>query len=482
MATAPLPRTSYAPRLGVLGAVVRRAFGESAVGIQVVLGTALVLAAAERRSVLSAPNHGAFTSWFAGPLEGLLPSLTGNATVLHRDLRIAIAAMVGAWLVVVLAGRAVRPRLVIGAVVVLHAVFLLCPPLALTDLFNYIGYARLDVVHHLNPYVDLPLLRPADPVYAYSNWHQLRSPYGPLFTLLMLPIAKLPLPAAYWTYKVVATAASLGLLAAVWACARRLGRAPAQAVAFVGLNPIVLVYALGGKHNDLIMMAALMAGGLLILARREVLGGVTLAAAIAVKASAGLLAPLLVLAAPRRWRAVAGAAAGAIVLVDVSLLAFGPHLPDLAEQNRLVSSLSFPNLIGYAIGPGGADASIRSLMTILMIAGAALCAAVAWRTRRWETPAGWAALVAVVCTSWLMPWYVLWALPFAAISRSRVLRGAAVLMTVWVTFIASGLGTIVAHQRGIYPNHTAVGRANHQFELNLLRNPRTPRPASARAR
>ena len=53
----------------------------------------------------------------------------------------------------------------------------------------------------------------------------------------MLPIAKLPLPAAYWTYKVLATLASLGMLAAVWACARRLGRPPAAAVAFVGLEP-----------------------------------------------------------------------------------------------------------------------------------------------------------------------------------------------------------------------------------------------------
>jgi hypothetical protein len=471
MATAPLSRTSSVPRLALLGSVARRALGESAVGVQVLLGAALVLAAAERRSVLTSPNHGAFTSWFAGPLEGLLPSLTRNAAVLHRDFRILIAAMLAAWLIVVLAGRAVRPRIVIPGVLVLHAFFLLCPPTTLTDLFNYIGYARMDVVHHLNPYVDLPLLQRGDPVYAYSNWHQLRSPYGPLFTLLMLPIAKLPLPAAYWTYKALATLASLGLLAAVWACARRLGRAPAQAVAFVGLNPVVLVYALGGKHNDLIMMAALMGGGLLILARREVLGGVTLAVAVAIKASAGLLAPMLVVAAPRRWRAVAGAVAGAIVLVDASLFAFGANLPDLADQDRLVSSFSFPNLIGYAIGPGGADATVRSLMTIVLLAGVALCAAVAWRTRRWETPAGWAGLLAVVCTSWLMPWYVLWALPFAAISRSRLLRGAAVVMTVWLAFIASGLGTIVAHQHGIYPNHTAVGQANHRFELNLLRNP-----------
>ncbi len=130
--------------------------------------------------------------------------------MLKRDLQTVLLAMVAVWVVVVLAGPAVRAAVVIPAVVALHAVFLLCPPFALTDIFNYIGYARLDAVHHLNPYVSLPVLAPDDVGYAYSNWHRLLSPYGPLFTLLLLPIAKLSLPAAYWTYKVVATLASLG--------------------------------------------------------------------------------------------------------------------------------------------------------------------------------------------------------------------------------------------------------------------------------
>jgi Glycosyltransferase family 87 len=435
--------------------------------MQVVLGGAVVLAAAERRSVLTSPHRGAFTGWFAGPLDGMLPSLTRSPVVLKRDLALALVAMFAAWLIVVLGGRTVRAAVVIGAVVALHAIFLLCPPFALTDLFNYLGYARLDAVHHLNPYVQLPLLQHGDPVYAYSNWHRLRSPYGPLFTLLLLPIAKLPLPVAYWTYKVLATTASLGLLAIVWACARRLGRAPAPAVAFVGLNPVVLVYALGGKHNDLLMMACLMAGGLLILARREIVGGAALAAAVAIKASAGLLAPVVALGAPRRRRAVAGGAAATLVLGEVALLSFGPHLPDLHDQDRLVSEHSVPNMIGYALGRGGADAGVRTVTTIVLLAGVAVCAAVAWRRRSWPTAAGWAGLLGAVCVSWLMPWYVLWALPFAALSRSRLLHGAVVVMTAWVIFAAS-LAPVVAPQLGRSLNRTAVGRANHRFVKSLL--------------
>ena len=459
------------PAIRPAAIVVRRTFAEAAVIVQVALGAAVVLAAAERRSVLSSTHHGAFSDWFAGPLRGMLPSLTHDPTTLKRDLELTLLAMFAAWVIVVLAGSIVRPGVVIGAVLVLHAVFLLCPVFALTDVFNYLGYARLDAVHHLNPYVHLQLLERGDPVYAYSNWHRLLSPYGPLFTLLLLPVAKLPLPVAYWTYKAIATLATLGLLAAVWGCARRLGRAPAPAVAFVGLNPVVLVYALGGKHNDLLMMACLMAGGLLILARREVAGGTVLAAAVAIKASAGLFAPVIALAAPRRWRAVAGGAAAALVLAVVALIAFGPHVPDLRDQTRLVSPHSFPNLIGYALGRGGADAGVRAAMTVLLIAGVAVCALVAWRVRSWPTAAGWAGLLAVVCTSWLIPWYVLWALPFAALSGRRLLRGVTIVVTAWLILFSSGLAPVVVPKLSRSLSRTPVARENQRFERSLLDNP-----------
>jgi hypothetical protein len=449
-------------------AIGRRTLAELAAVVQVLLGGAVVLAAAERPSVLASAHHGAFTAWFAGPLRGLLPGLTRSQSMLERGLHGALLAMLGAWLVVLLGGHTVRGGVIVGAVVALNLIFLLCPPLALTDIFNYLGYARLDAVHHLNPYVQLPVAQRGDPVYAYSNWHYLRSPYGPLFTLILLPTARLPLAVAYWTYKAIATAASLGLLAAVWACARRLGRPPAAAVAFVGLNPIVLVYALGGKHNDVLMMACVMAGGLLILAGRELGGGAALAAAMAIKASAGLLAPVVALGARGPGRAVAGAAAGALVLGAVTLLAFGPHLPDVADQSRLVNLWSVPNLVGFAAGHGGADPTVRRIATLAGLAGGALCALVAWRTRRWETAAGWVALIALASLSWLSAWYVLWVLPFAALSTSRVLRSATLAAVVGLVLVRTGTVPALLHHFGADVGHTAVWRANHRFERSLL--------------
>jgi hypothetical protein len=421
----------------------------------VVLGAWFVLASAERPSLLSTPHHGRWTAWFAGPLRGLLPGLSPHPGQIHHDMRVGLLWMTAIWLLIVLSGSSARGVVVVGAIAVLHGLFLLAPPFHLTDLFNYLGYARL---HH--PYTQLPLADRGDPVFAYSNWHRLRSPYGPLFTLLLLPTAKVPLPVAYWSYKALVTAASLGMLGAIWGAARRLGRDPVPAVAFVGLNPVVLVYALGGKHNDLLMMAALMGGTLLLLERRELLGGAALAGAIAIKASAGLLAPLVAFAAPRRPRAFVGLVAGSVVLALVSLAAFGAHLPDVADQNKLVGVYSVPNLLGYAAGHGGADAAVHRAASVLLIGGARACAFAAWGTRS-LAPAGGAALLAVLTAAWLMPWYVLWALPFAALAHSRSLRAATVLVAVWVALVWTGVVPQLYHDAGIYLSRTRVGRENH---------------------
>ena len=110
--------------------------------------------------------------------------------------------------------------------------------------------------------------------------------------------------------------------------ARKLGRDPARAVAFVALNPLVLIYGVGGVHNDVFFMALLLGGALLAVSRREVLGGSLWAAAAAVKLSAGLAIPVLVAGSPRRGRAAAGVAAGGAAALAATWLGFRGHLPE----------------------------------------------------------------------------------------------------------------------------------------------------------
>ena len=160
-------------------------------------------------------------------------------------------------------------RWLIATVVAVHAILFLAPPMALTDMFNYINYGRMEVVHNLNPYTSYPILEPhSDPSYALSNWHQLLSPYGPLFTLLTFALVPLGVAASFWAIKAVLMAASLGTILLVWKCAELLDLDPVRAIVLVGLNPIVIVWGLGGDHNDFLMVFAIVLGFYLLLRAR----------------------------------------------------------------------------------------------------------------------------------------------------------------------------------------------------------------------
>ena len=60
-------------------------------------------------------------------------------------------------------------------------------------------------------------------------------------------------------YKAIAAVASLAHSGASSGTAARLrGLDPVKAAALVGLNPLVVIYGVGGGHNDLLMLAASM--------------------------------------------------------------------------------------------------------------------------------------------------------------------------------------------------------------------------------
>lgn len=321
----------------------------------------VVVMAANRPSVLSPTTHGFFyPRWMAGPLGGLWPGLSGNSTTLKYLFSGAIVAMYLAYAVVLKGSVAVRPRWILGAILAVHVIFVFSPPLALTDVFNYINYGRMEWVHHLNPYTTIPILEPHDdPSYALSNWHQLLSPYGPLFTMLTFIVVPLGVAASFWVLKVVLAVASLATLALVYKCARLLGRDPVWAVAFVGLNPIVLVWGLGGDHNDFLMMFCIVLAFYLLLRAREserarpqrpssrewllpasgalIGAGAAFVVAAGLKASAAVLIPVVLAGLLSYRRALAqvvvGMVLGGIVVGALSLLAFGLHIPDLSTQS-----------------------------------------------------------------------------------------------------------------------------------------------------
>ncbi len=434
-----------------------------ALTIMVLAGAALVLLAAQRRSALAPPTKAGFDEWLVGPLRGAASFLPDDALMESFAFSGLVIVMFGCWLVTLLAAGRAGARWVLGAVVALHVLVLAGPPLPLTDVFNYINYARLGVVHGLNPYADLPALLPGDPSYAYATWHHLLSPYGPLFTIFSYALVPLGLAGAMWTLKSATVVASLGCLWLVWRLAERRGRDPVWAIVFVGLNPLVVVYGLGGVHNDFFMLLAILAGVAAILADRPARGGAALVTAAALKMSAGLALPFALAGAPRDERRpiLVGAAIAAVVLGIASALAFGIHLPGLETQSKLVTPLSPQNLVGLVLGQGGSTGAVRALVGLgLLVAIVALLRAT-WRGADWVTMAGWATLALVVSLTWEMPWYVLWVLPLAAIGRSRALRRATIVLTAFLLLtLVPATGYVLSNVCHCSPGSTHTGKRN----------------------
>jgi len=474
----------------------------------VALSALVVVIAADRPSILSATTHaGYFPHWMAGPLGGLWPGLTRNSTTLKYLFSGAIVLMYAGYLV----AFAYAPRMpagwLIAAILAVHAIFLLAPPLALTDIFNYVNYGRMEVVHHLNPYTTIPILEPHnDPSYAVSNWHQLLSPYGPLFTLLTFAVVPIGVAASFWVLKGLLALTSLAIIFLTWKCARLLGLEPRRAIALVGLNPIVLVWGLGGDHNDFLMVFFIMLGFYLLLLSRarqtaepgagaregwgerprrwlfplsapEMGVGASFVVAAGIKASAAVLIPVVLAGVLRKPRVLVQVLlgmviAGAIVAI-VSLIAFGLHVPDLSTQGRLVTSESVPNLLGLAVGAGGESETLRKIMSGVLVVCVLLCCWQAF-SNRWPvadrvlTASGWASVALLLTLSWVLPWYVLWVLPLAALSSSRRLRGVALVIGVYLIVAWAPASGLLWNAIGFHPEKTALGRLHQRYVSELL--------------
>ncbi|HEY1688132.1 MAG TPA: hypothetical protein VGF95_04635 [Solirubrobacteraceae bacterium] len=498
--------------------------------LAVIVGCSLfvVIIAANRPNYISATTSpGFFPHWLAGPLGGLWPQFPRGTTTIKDVFTAALVVMYVSYLVGIRHVPKLDPRWAIAAILAVQLIFFLSPPLTQTDVFNYIDYARMEVVHHLNPYTTIPVIEPhSDPAYALSNWHELMSPYGPLFTIIMFAIVPFGVAVSFWLVKGLLAIASLGGLLLVWKCAKLLGRDPVKAIVFAGLNPIVLLWGLGGDHNDFVMVFFLLLAAYLLLrsgaappVRREgapangaqageaptqealtqeapteeapkvgrrqllrgwllppawleLLAGVSLAAAVFVKASGAIVVPVVIAGlarTPRRaTQTVLGGIAGTIVFALFSYIAFGAHIPDLGTQGSLVTDLGLPNLLGLALGQGGETNMLREILMLALVLVVVLCCVAAWRSGDFVTHAGWATLGLLVTLAWVLPWYVVWVIPLAALSGSRKLRIATIAFSVYLILAWSPASSGFFETIGFNPESTALGQLHHRYVRELL--------------
>lgn len=365
----------------------------------------------------------------------------------YRVFLIALLTFTGAYACLIAMARQLPARFVIALIAVLHLVVFVGPILLSTDVFSYIAYARMGVVHGVNPYTHGPIAIAGDPVYPYQGTSWLHTPtaYGPLYTLLTYPLAPLGVVGALWGMKLEALIGSAATLALTWRIAKARRLSPTLAVLLVGANPLYIIYGMGGAHNDVIMTAFMMAAVLLALRDRDGWAGASVVAGTLVKATVAALLPFMIVAR-RRLSAIAGALAMLAAGAVAGYLAFGIHgvniVSALNRDAALVSSDGFPTELAHLIGKPGVypvdHIYLKAVLALIMLY-------LLWRTWRgydWVAASGWAMLAIAVTASWLLAWYTLWALPLAVVARDRRLLIAT--LAVQGLFIAHQISPLMA--------------------------------------
>jgi Glycosyltransferase family 87 len=312
---------------------------------------------------------------------------------------------------------------------------LAAPVLLSTDVYTYWDYGRIGAVHGGNPYVDEPLNYPDDPAFPLmgAQWRDTTSVYGPGFSLASEAHAGVVGDSpdlAAWTYRGLAAAAMIALTL----LAAHLAARPAYAAAFVGWNPLLAIHFAGGGHNDAWMMVLVLGALALAAAGRRGLAGAAWALAAAVKWVPLLLLPLRLLEARRRGRPVRhlGFAAAAVIVVAAAswrygadwLRAFGPIGDNLVNERAAYSiPVRISGLLG--ISEGAVVAVFVGLFGLAYL----------WLLREASLGRARLALTAgllLVTTSWLLPWYAVWAVPLAAVEEDRVARWLALGMSAYL--------------------------------------------------
>jgi hypothetical protein len=257
----------------------------------------------------------------------------------------------------------------------------------------------------------------------------------------------MPVGGAVAALKAAAGIAVLGIALLVARLAPARGVDPRWAAAFVALNPLVLVHVVGGAHNDALAMLLAMLGAAAVLSLRDGAGGVAFTAALAIKAPAAFALPFALIGSRSMGRKplhiygnrpvgggrrfLAGVLIALTVLIAAAWAAFGPDwleaLGLAGESQGRTSHMSVPVTAARLAGidPGAARIAALSIYGALL----ALLLAWTWRGGDWVRAAAWAGVGLLLATAWLLPWYLIWALPLAALSRDRPLQALALALT-----------------------------------------------------
>jgi len=133
-----------------------------------------------------------------------------------------------------------------------------------------------------------------------------------------------------------------------------------------------------------------------------------------------------------------------------------------------VTNISVPNVIGLALGAGGETETLHSLLSAVLVLSVLGCCVMAWRRRDSITASGWATVALLVTLGWVLPWYVLWLLPLAALSRSLRLRRTALVLGAYLMIAWAPAAGLVWSAIRFHPEKTPLGRLHQRYVKELL--------------
>ena len=400
------------------------------------------------------------------PVVGMLRHGTAGLHAALAFYYLGLVLLVAAWLVLgrlLLTGstsgylpagqQVVNParlrRMIIGWMLPLLASM----PLASSDLYSYAAQAQL-VRHGLDPYTTTPADLPAVDLGKFLDnvawkWVDTPSPYGPLWVAMSKWVAVGIGNHALISVLLLRLLPFAAVLAIAWLLpmlAERYSRRPDLALWLAVANPLILVHAIGGGHNDAVMVA-LMLGGLVLASRpdadwRHLLGALALATLAAAVKSPGLVAVAFVvpiyLSGRRelRWRdwlryCLLAAGVTVAVFAVVSLIA-GVGLGwtrQVSSGVPVINFMSLPTLLAVlyraAIGAAHAgtvvDPTVRGFRTAgTVLSVLLLCYLWLRAVRQHDQPKLVLKLLTVALFSVVVlgpavqPWYFSWALTVGA--------------------------------------------------------------------
>ncbi|MFB9741269.1 polyprenol phosphomannose-dependent alpha 1,6 mannosyltransferase MptB [Pseudonocardia sulfidoxydans] len=358
---------------------------------------------------------------------------------------IGVVLLAWAWIRLgrdVLAGR-VGGRAVLSTAVVWLIPMLVTPPLFTRDVFSYLAQGALPL-HGFDPYAVGPDVMPGvftDNVHFF--WQDTPAPYGPLFILLAKGTAALAGNNIILGVILMRLMLCLGLVMLVWALpelTRRMGGSVPVALWVAVANPLMIIHMVGGGHNDLLVMGLLAVGGLFALRGKCLLAIVIVSAAMAVKASAAVALPFVVLiwamqmpGPTRTVRIVKAIGAGlGVFVVTFGLISVAAGvglgwLPALSAPSMIVNWLSWPTgageLVHWVINLVFTVPK-QPFINVARIVGAALLVWIAvkqWLAARDGGPdalrrAGIVLLAVAVLSPATLPWYLSWGIAFLAMA------------------------------------------------------------------